>query len=163
MKEKGKLFIKERDIILNSEYIIHYFNKQNKRVTNLTLEKLLYFYEAIYMVISGDERLFNEEFYAWDFGPVNKIVYNKYKKFGRASLPDTLTTDIDPINNYYISILYSLFKDYTAFDLVSLSHSEGSPWDEINKESKGNPIDKSEIINKAKTKAWFEKIINYED
>ncbi len=34
----------ERDIIKNSLYVVSYFNKNKRDVTNLMLEKLLYFW-----------------------------------------------------------------------------------------------------------------------
>ena len=37
----------ERDIIINAYYVIYYFNQNGKKITNLKLQKLLYFLEAI--------------------------------------------------------------------------------------------------------------------
>lgn len=148
----------ERDIIKNSEYIIEYFEDNNREVTNLMLEKLLYFLEAIYMAITDENRLYEEEFYAWDFGPVNKKVYSTYKSFGKMPIKLNKKITINSQNKKYIKFLYDLFKDFTAFDLVNLSHSENSPWYEINKEHNGE-IEEDIIIKKEDTKNWFSSII----
>lgn len=150
----------ERDIIKNSEYIIHYFSKERKKeVTNLMLEKLLYFLEAIYMALTKENYLYEEDFYAWDFGPVNKRVYDTYKEFGRMPIKLEKNIHINEENQRYIEVLYALFKDYSTFDLVNLSHSKDSPWYKINKEYNGNISDKKIIIEKDATKIWFSGII----
>lgn len=149
----------ERDIMENSKFIIKYFNDNGKDVTNLMLEKLLYFLEAIYMAITDDDKLYNEDFYAFEFGPVSKIIYNEYKRFGKYPIKiSTANININHDNKKYIEFLFNLFKDYTPFDLVNLSHSKGSPWYEINEEYGGN-IKKDVIIEKAATKKWFKGII----
>ena len=37
----------DRDIINNSEYIIQFYKEKDKKITNLELQKLAYFLEAI--------------------------------------------------------------------------------------------------------------------
>lgn len=150
----------ERSIIKNSEYIIKYFEDNNREVTNLMLEKLLYFLEAIYMSLTDENKLYDEEFYAWNFGPVNDTIYNRYKNFGKYPIKINIKSIvINPNNKIYIEFLYNLFKDYTPFDLVTLSHSEGSPWQEINQKYDGD-IEKNIIIEKSETKKWFKGIIS---
>lgn len=152
----------ERDVIKNSEYIIHYFyNEGKKEVTNLMLEKLLYFLEAIYMSLTDEDYLYvNQEFYVWDFGPVDKKIYNKYKIFGRMPIKLDKNIIINEENKKYIEVLYKLFKDFSTFDLVNLSHSKESPWYKINKKYNGNlSEEKNIIIEKEATKEWFSSII----
>lgn len=57
MKGKNKMEL-ERDILLNSYYIIDYFKKNGQEITNLKLQKLLYLEEAIYMSASDENYLF---------------------------------------------------------------------------------------------------------
>lgn len=149
----------ERDVIKNSEYIIEYYKRKEKPITNLELQKLMYFLEAIYMVSTGEEYLFNEEFAAWIFGPVNLDVYKLYKKFGSSSIVLNKEVHINPVNYKYIENLYEMFKDFTVTNLVNLSHSEGSPWLEIYNESKDGLIPKDEFISKKKTKKWFSSLV----
>ena len=152
----------ERDILKNSKYIITYFNEKGKDVTNLMLEKLLYFLEAIYMVRTNEDYLFNDDFYAWNFGPVNEIVYKEYKFFGR--IPITLEEKIliPKENVRYIENLYNLFKEYNAYDLVSLSHQDGSPWYIIDKYYNSD-IPDDVIIEKLETKKWFNSIAEFKN
>ena len=148
----------DRDIINNSEYIIQFYKEKDKKITNLELQKLAYFLEAIYMVCEDDSHLYNEDFSAWNFGPVNLVIYNKYKKFGNLPIDLEENIEINPINKKYIENLYNLFKDFNATQLVNLSHSKGSPWYEIYSENDGK-IPRNEIIDKKSTKKWFSNLV----
>ena len=152
----------DRNLYNNAEYIIKFFSLEGKQVTNLKLQKLLYFLEAIYMINTKENKLFDEEFTAWDFGPVNKELYDKYKINGRESLPVNENISINPINEEYIKVLFRLFGSFSAFQLVAVSHGPGSPWDEINKKYNGE-IDRNVVIDKLQTKEWFDGIVEKND
>lgn len=51
-------------------------------VDNLKLQKLLYYSQAVHMVLNDGERLFNDNIEAWQYGPVVVCVYRKYKRCG---------------------------------------------------------------------------------
>ena len=161
-----------RNIIENSYYLIILFDEDKSKranisITNLKLQKLMYFVEAYYMVKNPEERnLFDSQWSAWDYGPVNKDLYNHFKKFG--SMEISLLADemsigecLPETNKKYIKKIYDLFGNFTAFDLVTLTHMKGSPWDKIyrsNNISKKYKFDKlnDSIISKEETKEWFE-------
>lgn len=148
----------------NAKYIIYYFSKRGREVTNLKLQKLLYFLEAIYMVISNKDNLFDEEFYASNLGPSNDAIYGKYKEFGKIPIMLDERINIPKENLKYIKILFELFGDYTAYDLVALSHCNGSPWCDIYRKYEDGDIPGDEIIDKLKTKKWFlEDVVDIED
>ena len=121
----------DRDIINNSKYIIQFYKEKDKKITNLELQKLAYFLEAIYMVCEDALYL-----------PID--------------LEENI--EINPINKKYIENLYNLFKDFNATQLVNLSHSKGSPWYEIYSENDGK-IPRNEIIDKSSTKKWFSNLV----
>lgn len=147
----------ERNIVKNSKYIISFFNKNGKKLTSLEVQRLAYFLEAIYMIETDENCLYTEEFCAKGSGPMNESLYNEYKKF--CSLPIELDKEIDinPYNLVYIKLLYDLFKDFTVIELVNLANSKGSPV--FNIYSKNNYELDSRIINKNKTKEWFESLV----
>lgn len=154
--------IVERDVVKNSEYIIAYYKMNDKQITNLELQKLAYFLEAIYMVCTEEQYLFNEGFSAWNFGPVNIEIYNQYKNFGRVPIELDYEININPINLKFIEILYDLFHEFNATQLVNLSHAKGSPWYKIYKEYNGRiPRDKN--ISKMETKEWFATLVEKKD
>lgn len=148
----------DRDVLNNSKYVLAYFNQNKKELTNLMLEKLMYFLEAIYMVLTDDEYLFEEDFLAWNFGPVNETVYQQYKFFGRIPIIFDEKIEIPDENKKYIEQLYNLFKDFNASELVSLSHQEGSPWNKIDKKYNSD-IPRNVVVSKEETKKWFNTIV----
>lgn len=159
-----------RDIIENSYYMINLFDRDKKdrnvSITNLKLQKLMYFVEAYYMVDNPEEQeLFSSSWSAWDYGPVNRKLYNCYKKFGSMEIalePSQVSigNNLPDTNKKYIERIYSLFADFSAFDLVTLTHLKGSPWDEIFEKNKTFEQYNFQILNdseidKLKTKEWF--------
>ena len=75
---KGGCFLIMYDVLLMAKYIIKYCNKSNLPISNLKLQKLLYFIQAAFLVEKG-HACFPDEIEAWDFGPVVPAVYYKYK------------------------------------------------------------------------------------
>ena len=69
-----------------ADYVIAYYEKTDWVVSNLKLQKVLYFLQAQYLV-SCNKKLFDDEIEAWGFGPVVPSVYHEYKIFGSASIP----------------------------------------------------------------------------
>lgn len=152
----------QRDIIVISEYVISYFNTHGFKLTNLSLQKLMYFLEAIYMICEDDDKLYNDEFFAWTFGPVCLRLYNHYKVYSNEYIE--ISKDVIIPNNLknYIENLFNLFHDFSAFQLVELSHRKGSPWYYINRD---NDISENRniVISKSATKKWFEGLVNVEE
>lgn len=154
----------DKNILNNAKYIISYFSDNDKEITNLKIQKLLYFLEAIYMVVSDEKSLFNENFYAWNFGPVSDAVYEQYKNFGRTPIVLEEKVMIPKYNLVYIKILFDLFANYTSYQLVALSHLPSSPWHDIYVKYGENDIPNNEIIEKEKTKIWFrENVVNIDE
>lgn len=167
------------DIIINSYYMIDLFNQKKVKnpeksisITNLKLQKLMYFVEAYYMVKNpDDDQLFSTDWSAWDYGPVCQKLYDYFKKYGSIEIiiseEETEKGNALPEKNKeYIKEVFDIFGDLSAFDLVTLTHMSGSPWYEIYEENKNDnkynfkKINNS-IISKKKTKKWFEKRFNF--
>lgn len=155
----------DRNILENSYYVIEYFNGNDKEVTNLKIQKLMYFLEAIYMVITKEDHLFDTPFYAWAYGPVSKILYDQYRAF--ESYPIELSEEekqlgrnISSENKKYIEVLFKLFGDMKASELVDLTHIKSSPWYELyNKERDSEQVNLNVEVNKIATREWFKEFI----
>ena len=158
----------ERDIVLNAYYIINYFNEKQIPVSHLKLQKLMYFLEAIYMTVTDSDRLYDSEFYAWNYGPVSKELYAKFKKYGSFSI-NLVSEEINLAKmrcnkiEEYADILFNLFGKMTAGDLVTLTHASGSPWFEIAQKHNINDINYSIVINKNDTKKWFRGLVKLDE
>ena len=62
-------------------YIINKQVDDGYPISNLKLQKILYFVQAEFLV-SKDEPCFDDVIEAWDFGPVVESVYNEYAVHG---------------------------------------------------------------------------------
>ncbi len=76
---------------------------ENLPLTPLKLGSLLYLTYAFQLVFT-DERLFEDKFEAWDYGPVIPAVYHYFKSYGRSTInkyailmdsPEQLVTNSD--------------------------------------------------------------------
>ena len=71
----------ENNIIADAYYLIHKFNANSREVTNLQIQKLMYFFEAYYMNIYNTDNLYECNFCAWAFGPVAIPLYKEFRKY----------------------------------------------------------------------------------
>ena len=114
------------------------------KISNLALQKLLYFAHGIYLLRTEGQPLVSGYFEAWQFGPVHPAVYRAFKGAGsdaieiRAVAKDPLTgktrelpmpTDED-VKELIAEVVWRYGKLSPA-RLVDLSYAKGSPWDVI--------------------------------
>ncbi len=117
-----------------AKYIIDYSNAHNYCVSNLKLQKLLYFVQAYFLISSPDkEPCFWDEIEAWDFGPVVPSVYSELKGFGGASIygfPSNIVADdsiIEKGHKKLIEDVIEKFRYFTAVDLTRITQRQ-MPW-----------------------------------
>lgn len=101
------------------------------QITNLKLNKLLYFAQGASLVRTG-EPLFGDALEAWQYGPVVPRVYQKYKVCGKAPI-GTVDDDYSPkrLTERETDLLLDVMREYgkyTGEALVSLTHKDGTPW-----------------------------------
>ena len=104
-------------------------SNQGDLMTNLRLQKLLYFAQGWYLARYG-KPLFQEEIEAWPYGPVVPEVYNAYKQNGRDGIEGTLP-EADAFTEDEFALLLDVARKYDRFatsSLVNMTHKPGSPW-----------------------------------
>ena len=130
-----------------SRYIIKYSNERRYMISNLKLQKILYFIQAYFLRLVG-QPCFAGRIEAWDFGPVVPKAYNEYKQYGSGNIPWTEPYRLDRINGFdgietddkrKIEQVVDLFSPYSATDLVKLTQRQ-LPWKVAYGHSKGNEI-----------------------
>lgn len=114
-----------------AEYFIYHAKlDENETITNLRLNKLLYFAQLWHMD-KFHTPLFDDDFKAWEYGPVIPSIYQKYKRYGKNNIegdfegfnPDGYSLDdIDTLTS--VSRVYGR---YSTPALVNLSH-DTEPW-----------------------------------
>lgn len=126
-------------------------------VDALKLQKLLYYAQAVHMVLNNHELLFQEPIEAWQYGPVVREVYQKYKKFGLDDIKPDYDTEIELKDNQRRSIDMTLeyYGTMSGVGLMKKTHNE-SPWKNNYEYRKNNVIPNDEIYNYFVDKFDFE-------
>lgn len=116
------------------KYVIDYSNKKEYGISNLKLQKILYFIQAYFLIKTPSRCCFDDRIEAWDFGPVVPKAYRKYKQFGSSDIPTIMDFEksdskgcITCDDKNLIKTVIDKFADYSATDLVGLTHNQ-SPW-----------------------------------
>lgn len=131
-------FFNENRAIDIAHYIINYCNNIGRKITNLQLQKILYFCWIDYYKETGKE-LFYDNFLAYKFGPVIYDVYRENRKFGAEPIIYE-SNDIEKKIDCDFTILNSAIDKYSkmsAYELVEKSHKENGAWYEIYKDGIG--------------------------
>lgn len=128
-------------------------NSTDDQITNLKLNKLLYYAQGCFLARTG-RPLFDDSIEAWPYGPVVPSAYKKYKVCGRNPIPNTddeyrsdafSTEELDAM----IDVMRE-FGKYTGSALVRMTHKSGTPW------SMAHNAGETEISQKS-MKEYFEK------
>lgn len=112
-----------------AKYVIARCNDQGYTISNLKLQKIMYFIQAQFLVATG-EKCFPEVIEAWDFGPVVPVVYHRYKAYGSASIPYVGENYICPFTSRDRKMVDSMIEKcgkYSAATLVDITHRQ-TPW-----------------------------------
>lgn len=144
-------------------YLINKGISNDRPLSNISLQKLLYFAQGVYLANREDKVLFEEDFYAWKFGPVIESVYQEFKVFGNNAItPNNGGTNFESkYLSFYnqlskdhkdcLDVTYSAFGKFSPFELVSLTHLKDSPWHQVYQ------IGVNKIIDKELIKEFFLK------
>ena len=112
-----------------ARYIILRCNQRGKTISNLKLQKILYFVQAEFLVSQG-KPCFRERIEAWDFGPVIPDVYHRYKVYGSASIPSVRDENYCPFDREDKALADGIIDEcakYSASTLVEITHRQ-APW-----------------------------------
>lgn len=101
-------------------------------LTNLKLQKMLYYAQVEYAAANNGNPLFSDEIQAWQYGPVVPSVYNLLRGCGayRVSDFDVSIERIDLGRDVleFLDRVFDKYVRYSAWALVDATHKIGSPW-----------------------------------
>ncbi len=149
-----KSYYKAEDV---ANYLIFLASQENQEkeregITNLKLQKILYFAQAYYLAKLG-KPLFAEKLEAWNYGPVVPGVYRKFKRHG--SNPIIAEKDKSTLAEKDKEILkkvWDAFGGYSASRLVEIVHAH-IPW----KESSASA---DKVISHKAIKDYYSPLLN---
>lgn len=139
--------------------IIDHALRRGRTITHLSVQKLLYFAHASYLIQNSGRPLIRSTFEAWQHGPVCRPVYDALRQNGNQPITALirsrdlftgieavvpLPTDHD-VGDHVAHVMRTM-GNMSAKQLVELSHAKGGAWREIwdrgqNGVSLGNRID----------------------
>lgn len=110
-------------------WLIVHAEQHGDCLTNLKLQKLLYYAQAWHLALY-DDPLFDETLEAWVHGPVVPSVYHEYKSFGWQPIyldPARYAIALPEDVAEHLAEIYRVYGGYTGHQLELLSHNE-TPW-----------------------------------
>lgn len=100
-------------------------------LTQLEYQKILYVAHMLHLGRTG-ERLFEERFEAWDYGPVVRELYQATKAYGAMPIPSFTDERFRDDYDEYQTLVdaYTMTKHLSAGQLVSYVHRPGGAWEQ---------------------------------
>ncbi|SRR5713101_2633851 len=140
-----------------AECLINLSYEKQSAVSNLKLQKLLYYSQAWHLALFG-KPLFEEEIEAWVHGPVVPEIFRFYRDYKWAAI---VNPDFHGKKAPFVAHLEEVWRVYgnlRAFELERLTHSE-EPWRIARA---GLPPDASSnaIITKASMREYYSSRLN---
>lgn len=110
-----------------ANYLISFLAEHGDPVTNLKLQKLLYYAQGWYLAVY-DIPLFDERIEAWVHGPAVPPVYGDFKAFAWQPIPPPDGENRLPERpEFLVNEVIETYGGMGAYDLERLTHSE-DPW-----------------------------------
>lgn len=123
--------------IITAAHVASYYIEKSSALaendlTNLKLQKMLYYTQAEYAAANSGDSLFADEIQAWQYGPVVPSIYSLLKSCGAYRVSDfDITIERPDFTEEIISFLDGVFDKYirySAWALVDATHKPGTPW-----------------------------------
>lgn len=159
-KEKTEKDIMIYDANILAKYIITKCVKEDMPISNLQLQKILYFIQYNFFK-NFNVPAFLNRIEAWAHGPVVPDVYYEYaymagnpiiREFDISEKIFLFEVDLSLVNK-----VTETCRSLRPWDLVDLTHKEGSPWRQVYQEGEKNEIPLQLIAKYAKERKEYGK------
>jgi len=127
-------------------------------IDNLKLQKLLYYSQAVHLVLHEKRCLFSESIEAWDYGPVVPNVYHEYKHCGFDTIPSTNELPVIQLDDQKsINIVICALRYMSGTELIDQTHRE-MPWRKAYRPGRNNIISIDSMYDYFRENLAFSKI-----
>jgi uncharacterized phage-associated protein len=123
-------------------FLLAQHDAQQFNLTNLRLNKLVFFIHAVSLTTRKDG-LVRNHFEAWQYGPVVRPVFDAFKRYGDNWITEPAKfldyasgqqraipfEDITAADAQTINEVFAEYSRFSTSQLVALSHEPGGPWD----------------------------------
>ncbi len=114
-------------------------------LSNLKLQKLLYYAQSAHLAEFDGEPLFDEPILAWAHGPVVESIWRKYTQYANQPIPADKDIDLSniftPEDTRELEEVFEFFGQYSPWSLRNRTHTE-TPW----KNTKRNQVIDLELM-----------------
>lgn len=114
-----------------ANYFIWLANETGSFISNLKLQKLVYYTQAWHLALYGTP-IFQEDFQAWVHGPVIPGLYQKYKHFGWQPILEETTPSLPDSTLQFLQEVAEEYFACDAYELEQMTHAE-APWNQARK------------------------------
>ncbi|GAO44713.1 hypothetical protein FPE01S_03_07520 [Flavihumibacter petaseus NBRC 106054] len=148
-----------------ADYFIGLSNETQTLITNLKLQKLVYYAQSWFLALNKTE-LIHEDFQAWVHGPVIPQLFNDYKIWSWKPIirEDLNKEKFDAIKAVLPPEVKALLADVeyeyfglTAYELEKLTHNE-APW-VITRNGLPNDAPSNRVIPKSLISDYYSKFV----
>lgn len=109
------------------DYFIYVANDTGSFISNLKLQKLVYYAQAWHLGIY-DTPLFDDDFEAWVHGPVIPLLFHKYKEFGwKPILKEVQKPEFPPQLEEFLEDITEVYFIREGLELEMMTTRE-DPW-----------------------------------
>ena len=141
-----------------AQIIINYMNAEEEPcISNMVLNKLLYFTQGHCLAETG-KPLFDDDFEAWELGPVIPKIYHKYKTYGKGNIvSNDYIKEENILNDEQLDLLERVLEKYSIYSptkLVDMTHEQGTPWANVTQNKK--KIEKHLPLSKQQIEEYFQ-------
>lgn len=114
-----------------ARYVIYlsYHDGNNYSLTPLKLQKILYYIQG-WSYLWDNKPMFTDMFEAWQYGPVNRGVYDAFKLYKGNEIPYEEGAKPEDASQEELETIERVWEEYgteSARNLVAMTHEE-KPW-----------------------------------
>lgn len=110
-----------------AKFFIHLANGTGSYISNLKLQKLVYYAQAWHLALH-DAPLFEDEFEAWVHGPVVPVLYQEYKQFKwKPIIEEATEPEFTEDVKAFLDEVAEVYFACDAYELEQMTHQE-DPW-----------------------------------
>ncbi|ULO03772.1 type II toxin-antitoxin system antitoxin SocA domain-containing protein [Campylobacter sp. RM12651] len=114
-----------KNAMFYAKQVIKYCHENNHKITNLQLQKILYFLQA-QNIKFHNEPLFEDDFEAFQYGAIIYEVYNNYSRYAAHAIADDITDRLEL--SYKQKSLIENCMNLNPFKLVDINTQVGGAW-----------------------------------
>lgn len=126
-----------------ANFLLDLADAERVKLTQMSLLKLIYFAHGWHLAKCALP-LVRQDFEAWTYGPVIKVVRDEFSEFGDGAISGRATRfdliagrryvvhpELTQQDQTFVRTIFKAYHGYSAWQLSELTHEAGSPWDRL--------------------------------